>query len=167
MNMKSEARIDSDAWRGFAGTEWKNEINVRDFIQNNYTPYYGDESFLAPATPATTALWQKVMAGIRVENATHAPVDFDSNIATTITAHAPGYITRDLETIVGLQTDQPLKRALHPFGGINMIRSAFQAYGREMDPPSNTCSAICGKRTIRGYSTSTHPRCCAAVSRGS
>ncbi len=134
MNMKSEARIDSDAWRGFAGTEWKNEINVRDFIQNNYTPYCGDESFLAPATSATTVLWQKVMAGIRVENATHAPVDFDSNIATTITAHAPGYITRDLETIVGLQTDQPLKRALHPFGGINMIRSAFQAYGREMDP---------------------------------
>ncbi|AOV97650.1 formate acetyltransferase [Edwardsiella hoshinae] len=134
MNMTCEERIDDDAWRGFVGTEWKSAINVRDFIQNNYTPYYGDESFLAEATPATTALWQQVMAGIRIENATHAPVDFDTNIATTITAHAPGYIARELETIVGLQTDQPLKRALHPFGGINMIRSAFHAYGREMDP---------------------------------
>ena len=112
----------------------KNAINVRDFIQHNYTPYEGDEAFLAQATPATTALWQKVMVGIRQENATHAPVDFDTNIATTITAHGPGYIDQELETIVGLQTDKPLKRALHPYGGINMIRSSFEAYGREMDP---------------------------------
>ena len=75
----------SDAWAGFRGEEWKNAINVRDFIQHNYTPYEGDEAFLAQATPATTALWQKVMVGIRQENATHAPVDFDTNIATTIT----------------------------------------------------------------------------------
>ncbi len=74
------------------------------------------------------------MAGIRVENATHAPVDFDTNVATSITAHAAGYINQPLEKIVGLQTDQPLKRALHPFGGIKMIKSAFEAYGREMDP---------------------------------
>ena len=107
---------------------------MRDFIQHNYTPYEGDEAFLAQATPATTALWQKVMVGIRQENATHAPVDFDTNIATTITAHGPGYIDQELETIVGLQTDKPLKRALHPYGGINMIRSSFEAYGREMDP---------------------------------
>ncbi|WP_392421288.1 formate C-acetyltransferase [Edwardsiella piscicida] len=127
-------RAYAEAWYGFIGTEWKNEINVRDFIQNNYTPYTGDESFLAPATPATTALWKKVMEGIRIENATHAPVDFDTNVATTITSHGPGYIARELETIVGLQTDAPLKRALHPFGGINMIRSSFNAYGREMDP---------------------------------
>ncbi|HAV1870178.1 TPA: formate C-acetyltransferase [Enterobacter hormaechei subsp. steigerwaltii] len=124
----------SDAWAGFRGEEWKNAINVRDFIQHNYTPYEGDEAFLAQATPATTALWQKVMVGIRQENATHAPVDFDTNIATTITAHGPGYIDQELETIVGLQTDKPLKRALHPYGGINMIRSSFEAYGREMDP---------------------------------
>lgn len=127
-------RAYAEAWYGFIGTEWKNEINVRDFIQNNYTPYTGDESFLAQATPATTALWQKVMEGIRTENATHAPVDFDTNVATTITSHGPGYIARELETIVGLQTDAPLKRALHPFGGINMIRSSFNAYGRAMDP---------------------------------
>ncbi|MGY9202527.1 2-ketobutyrate formate-lyase/pyruvate formate-lyase [Citrobacter freundii] len=115
------------------GTDWKEEINVRDFIQHNYTPYEGDESFLAEATPATTALWEKVMAGIRIENSTHAPVDFDTNIATTITAHDAGYIEQELEKIVGLQTDKPLKRALHPFGGINMIKSSFDAYGREMD----------------------------------
>ncbi|MGL4725399.1 MAG: formate C-acetyltransferase [Scandinavium sp.] len=124
----------ADAWQGFSGADWKREINVRDFIQNNYTPYEGDETFLANATPATTALWQRVMEGIQVENATHAPVDFDTHVATTITAHAPGYIEQSLETIVGLQTDKPLKRALHPYGGINMIKSSFDAYGREMDP---------------------------------
>jgi len=122
------------AWQGFHGADWKHGINVRDFIQANYTPYSGDESFLAAATPATTALWERVMEGIRTENATHAPVDFDSDVATTITAHAPGYIEQSLETIVGLQTDKPLKRALHPYGGINMIKSSFDAYGREMDP---------------------------------
>ena len=124
----------SQAWQQFSGDEWKTSINVRDFIQHNYTPYEGDESFLAGATPATTALWEKVMDGIRIENATHAPVDFDTNIATTITAHAPGYILKEREKIVGLQTDKPLKRALHPYGGINMIKSSFEAYGREMDP---------------------------------
>ncbi|MGL5698133.1 MAG: formate C-acetyltransferase [Kluyvera sp.] len=123
----------ADAWRGFNGSEWKEEINVREFIQQNYTPYEGDESFLAQATSATTALWEKVMAGIQIENATHAPVDFDTNIATTITAHDAGYIEKELEKIVGLQTEKPLKRALHPFGGINMIKSSFDAYGREMD----------------------------------
>ncbi|ELS1885729.1 formate C-acetyltransferase [Raoultella ornithinolytica] len=123
----------AEAWQGFKGTDWQAEINVRDFIQHNYTPYEGDESFLAEATPATTALWQKVMAGIHIENATHAPVDFDTNIATSITAHDAGYIEQELEKIVGLQTEQPLKRALHPFGGINMIKSSFEAYGREMD----------------------------------
>ncbi|MEX5410147.1 formate C-acetyltransferase [Atlantibacter hermannii] len=122
-----------DAWRGFAGSDWQEAINVRDFIQHNYTPYEGDESFLADATPATVQLWEKVMEGIRKENATHAPVDFDTNVATTITAHAPGYIEQRLEKIVGLQTDQPLKRALHPYGGVNMIKSSFEAYGREMD----------------------------------
>ncbi|WP_333892685.1 formate C-acetyltransferase [Atlantibacter subterraneus] len=122
-----------DAWQGFAGSDWQETINVRDFIQHNYTPYEGDESFLADATPATVQLWEKVMEGIRKENATHAPVDFDTNVATTITAHAPGYIEQQLEKIVGLQTDQPLKRALHPYGGVNMIKSSFDAYGREMD----------------------------------
>ncbi|WP_278401226.1 formate C-acetyltransferase [Hafnia paralvei] len=126
--------IFTDAWSGFSGSQWKEEINVRDFIQNNYTPYEGDESFLSTATEATTKLWEKVMEGVRLENATHAPVDFDDNIATTITAHAPGYIHQELEKIVGLQTEKPLKRALFPFGGINMIESSFEAYNRKLDP---------------------------------
>ncbi|MDN6089285.1 MAG: bifunctional pyruvate/2-ketobutyrate formate lyase, partial [Enterobacterales bacterium] len=124
----------TEAWNGFAGTEWKESINVRDFIQNNYSPYEGDESFLSTATEATTKLWEKVMEGVRIENSTHAPVDFDNDIATTITAHAPGYIHQDLEKIVGLQTEKPLKRALFPFGGINMIESSFEAYNRKLDP---------------------------------
>ena len=133
VNIDTSDMLYAEAWNGFKGTDWKEEINVRDFIQHNYTPYEGDESFLAEATSATTALWEKVMAGIRIENSTHAPVDFDTNIATTITAHDAGYIEQELEKIVGLQTDKPLKRALHPFGGINMIKSSFDAYGREMD----------------------------------
>ncbi|BBV67367.1 TPA: formate C-acetyltransferase [Kluyvera ascorbata] len=134
VNIDTGESLYADAWQGFNGTDWKEEINVRDFIQHNYTPYEGDESFLAEATSATLALWEKVMAGIRVENATHAPVDFDTNVATTITAHDAGYIDQSLEKIVGLQTDKPLKRALHPYGGVNMIKSSFDAYGREMDP---------------------------------
>ncbi len=134
VNIDTGDKLYAEAWQGFNGTDWKESINVRDFIQHNYTPYEGDESFLAEATSATLALWEKVMAGIRIENATHAPVDFDTNIATTITAHDAGYIDQSLEKIVGLQTDKPLKRALHPYGGVNMIKSSFDAYGREMDP---------------------------------
>ncbi len=80
VDIDTSDKLYADAWLGFKGTDWKNEINVRDFIQHNYTPYEGDESFLAEATPATTELWEKVMEGIRIENATHAPVDFDTNM---------------------------------------------------------------------------------------
>lgn len=163
VDIDTSDKLYADAWLGFKGTDWKNEINVRDFIQHNYTPYEGDESFLAEATPATTELWEKVMEGIRIENATHAPLDFDTNIATTITAHDAGYINQPLEKIVGLQTDAPLKRALHPFGGINMIRSSFHAYGREMDGNLNTSLPICVKPIIRAYLILTHRICCAAV----
>lgn len=95
----------ANAWEGFSKGDWQNEVNVRDFIQKNYTPYEGDESFLAGATQATTTLWDKVMEGIKLENRTHAPVDFDTNVAATITSHDAGYIAKELETIVGLQTD--------------------------------------------------------------
>ncbi|ECO1388748.1 formate C-acetyltransferase [Salmonella enterica subsp. enterica serovar Give] len=123
-----------NAWSGFKGTLWTEEINVRDFIQNNYTPYDGDEHFLTGATTATRLLWEKVMKGITQENKTHSPLDFDTSVAATITSHQPGYIDKNLEKIVGLQTDKPLKRALHPFGGIVMIENSFNAYGRKMDP---------------------------------
>ncbi|PZQ33369.1 MAG: formate C-acetyltransferase, partial [Serratia marcescens] len=99
-----------------------------------YTPYEGDESFLAGATQATTTLWDKVMEGIKLENRTHAPVDFDTNVASTIVSHDAGYIAKELETIVGLQTDAPLKRALIPFGGIKMVEGSCKVYGRELDP---------------------------------
>ncbi len=99
VNIDTSDMLYAEAWRDFKGTDWKEEINVRDFIQHNYTPYEGDESFLADATPATTALWEKVMAGIRIENATHAPVDFDTNIATTITAHDAGYIEKERDIL--------------------------------------------------------------------
>ena len=107
------------AWEGFTKGDWQNEVNVRDFIQKNYTPYEGDESFLAGATEATTTLWDKVMEGVKLENRTHAPVDFDTAVASTI---------------VGLQTEAPLKRALIPFGGIKMIEGSCKAYNRELDP---------------------------------
>ncbi|KLV09276.1 pyruvate formate-lyase [Photobacterium aquae] len=123
------------AWEGFAAGDWQNEVNVRDFIQKNYTPYEGDGTFLEKeATPATAKLWEAVMEGIKQENATHAPVDFDTDVVSTITAHDAGYINKDLETIVGLQTDAPLKRALIPNGGIRMIEGSCKVYGRELDP---------------------------------
>ncbi|MDC9621704.1 formate C-acetyltransferase [Xenorhabdus sp. XENO-7] len=124
----------SVAWQGFNEGSWKNEVNVRDFIQQNYTPYEGDETFLAGATKATDILWEKVMEGIKIENRTHAPVDFDTDVASTIISHDAGYIAKDLEQIVGLQTEAPLKRAIIPFGGIKMVESSCQAYNRELDP---------------------------------
>ncbi|WP_305842178.1 formate C-acetyltransferase [Photobacterium leiognathi] len=123
------------AWEGFTAGDWQNEVNVRDFIQKNYTPYEGDGSFLeTEATPATAKLWDAVMEGIKQENATHAPVDFDTDVVSTITAHDAGYIEKELGTIVGLQTDAPLKRALIPNGGIRMIEGSCKVYGRELDP---------------------------------
>lgn len=122
------------AWDGFAHGEWQNSVNVRDFIQKNYTPYEGDESFLAGATEATTKLWNAVLEGIKIENRTHAPVDFDTDLASTITAHDAGYINKSLEKIVGLQTEAPLKRAIIPFGGIKMVEGSCKVYGRELDP---------------------------------
>ena len=122
------------AWEGFVGGDWQHEVNVRDFIQKNYTPYEGDESFLADATPATTALWDKVMEGIKIENKTHEPLDFDTDNPSTITSHKPGYINKELEKIVGLQTDAPLKRAIMPFGGIKMVKGSCEVYGRQLDP---------------------------------
>ncbi|MBG3079232.1 formate C-acetyltransferase [Proteus mirabilis] len=124
----------AEAWKGFSEGEWQNGVNVRDFIQKNYTPYEGDESFLAGSTKATDTLWEQVMEGIKIENRTHAPVDFDTSVASTITSHDAGYITKDLEQIVGLQTDAPLKRAIIPFGGIRMVESSCHAYNRELDP---------------------------------
>ncbi|PCS21689.1 formate C-acetyltransferase [Candidatus Enterovibrio escicola] len=124
----------SKAWKGFIEGEWQEEVNLRNFIQKNYTPYEGDESFLqTKGTEATNALWDKVMEGVKIENTTHAPVNFDTSLISTITAHNAGYIIKDLEKIVGLQTDEPLKRALIPNGGVRMIENSCKAYGRTLD----------------------------------
>ncbi|MRI34702.1 formate C-acetyltransferase [Endozoicomonas sp. OPT23] len=124
-------------WEGFAQGEWVENINVRDFIQKNYTPYEGGDDFLADATDATTRLWADVMEGIKEENRTHAPIDFDHDLPSTITSHEAGFINQDLETIVGLQTDKPLKRALIANGGIRMVETSCKVYGKELDPMVN------------------------------
>ena len=113
---------------------WDREINVRDFIQRNYTPYDGDDSFLADPSSNTIALWDKLCAQMKIERQRNGVYDIDEKTISTITSHAPGYIDRDLETIVGLQTDEPLKRAIMPFGGIRLIHTELEAYGRKMDP---------------------------------
>ncbi|WP_263078456.1 formate C-acetyltransferase [Endozoicomonas sp. Mp262] len=121
-------------WEGFKLGDWAEEINVRDFIQKNYTPFEGDHSFLAGATDATTTLWADVMEGIKEENRTHAPVDFDTDLPSTVNSHDAGYIRQDLEKIVGLQTDKPLKRAIIANGGIRMVETSCEVYGKKLDP---------------------------------
>jgi formate C-acetyltransferase len=123
-----------DAWKGFKGGNWQNEVNTREFIQTNYTPYEGDESFLAEATQSTTSLWDSVLEGIKEESRTHAPIDFDTDLPSTIISHDAGYINKELETIVGLQTDKPLKRSIIANGGIRMVKNSCEVYGRELDP---------------------------------
>ncbi len=123
-----------DAWNGFEGGTWKKEINVRSFIKHNFTPYDGDESFLCGATDATKALWDEVLDLSRQEREAGGVLDMDTKIISTITSHAPGYIDKDKETIVGLQTDKPLKRALMPYGGIRMAEKACKDNGYELDP---------------------------------
>jgi formate C-acetyltransferase len=120
--------------KAFCSGKWSRGIDVQDFIQRNYTPYEGDESFLAPPTARTLTLWQKATDLLAREREAGGVLDIDPKTISTITAHAPGFIDESLETIVGLQTDAPLKRAIMPFGGIRMVETSLKAYGREMDP---------------------------------
>ncbi|WP_394154356.1 formate C-acetyltransferase [Vibrio maritimus] len=129
-NLTSEMR---QAWHGFQAGEWQTSVNTRDFIQKNYTPYEGDESFLADVSESTAQLWQSVLEGIKEESRTHAPVDFDTDVVSTITSHDAGYIDKGLEKIVGLQTDKPLKRGIIANGGIRMVKTSCEVYGRELD----------------------------------
>jgi formate C-acetyltransferase len=129
---QSQAASDSSPWHGFQSGLWQTEINVRDFIQQNYTPYDGDDSFLAPATSRTLHIWDTLKA-MFVEERRKGVLDV-SQIPGSITAHAPGYINREREIIVGLQTDAPLKRAIMPNGGLRMVVSALKTYGYEPDP---------------------------------
>ena len=121
-------------WAGFKFGRWSTSINVRDFIQNNYTPYDGDSSFLAAPTETTKALWKEVLDLFQKEREAGGVLDMDTKIISTITSHGAGYINKDLEKIVGLQTDKPLKRSLQPFGGIRMAQNACRENGYEVDP---------------------------------
>ena len=123
-----------DFYKGFVDGVWSKEINVRNFIQKNYTPYDGDESFLAGPTDATLKLWDQVMDLTRQEREAGGVLDMDTHVISTITSHAAGYLNKDLETIVGFQTDKPFKRSLQPYGGIRMAEKACADNGYQVDP---------------------------------
>ncbi len=118
-----------EQWQGFKGQKWKDEVDVRDFIQNNYTPYDGDESFLAEPTEATNKLWAELQKLQKEERAKNGVLDMETEVVSSITAYKAAYLDKDLEKIVGLQTDKPLKRAFMPYGGIRMSEEACETYG--------------------------------------
>lgn len=126
--------VDSnDSWAGFKGDLWKKEINVRDFIQHNYTPYTGDDSFLRPSSEKTRKVWNKLTEMFKVERE-KGVYDAETELPQSITTYGPGYIDKDNEVIVGLQTDAPLKRGIFPKGGIRMVENSLEAYGYHLDP---------------------------------
>src|SRR6266576_6241814 len=127
-----EVPTERSTWTGFTEGLWQKEINVRDFIQQNYTPYDGDESFLAPATERTKNIW-KQLNELFIEERKKGVLEI-SQVPSGITSHAPGYIDREHEIIVGLQTEAPLKRAIMPNGGFRMVLNALKTYGYEPDP---------------------------------
>ena len=122
------------AWEGFSDGTWTKEVNVRSFIKHNYTPYYGDESFLEGPTDRTKELWEQVLELFKKEREAGGVLDMDTKVISTITSHAPAYLDKEKETIVGFQTDKPLKRALMPYGGIRMAEKACRDNGYELDP---------------------------------
>jgi formate C-acetyltransferase len=121
-----------EQWKSFNSGTWTEEINVRDFIQSNYSPYTGDDSFLSEPTERTATLWDKVKF-LMAQEREKGILDTDTNVPSTITSHAPGYIAQDLEQIVGLQTDKPLKRAIMPYCGIRVVKKSLEAYGYQLD----------------------------------
>lgn len=118
-----------EQWQGFKGSKWQDEVDVRDFIQNNYKPYNGDESFLEGPTESTNTLWKKLQKLQKEERAKGGVLDMETEVVSSLTAYGPGYLDKDLEKVVGLQTDKPLKRAFMPYGGIRMSEEACETYG--------------------------------------
>ena len=118
-----------EQWQGFKGSKWQDEVDVRDFIQNNYKPYNGDESFLEDPTESTNTLWEKLQKLQKEERAKGGVLDMETEVVSSLTAYGPGYLDKDLEKVVGLQTDKPLKRAFMPYGGIRMSEEACETYG--------------------------------------
>lgn len=133
MDQIKKTDVKQEAWKGFKGRTWKTEINIRDFIQQNYTPYDGDETFLEDPTQATEDLWIQVMDLNGQEYKAGGVLDMDTKIVSTITSHGPGYLNKDKEQVVGFQTDKPFKRSLQPFGGIRMSEQSAESYGYEID----------------------------------
>ena len=125
-------------WQGFQGETWKNEINVRNFIKKNYTPYLEEPDFLCGPTERTNNSMKKLNGLLKKEMENGGVLDIDVEHTTTLTSHAPGYLDKDTDVIVGLQTDEPLKRAVNPFGGMRMARSACKAYGYEVSDAIET-----------------------------
>jgi len=121
-----------ECWKGFKEGKWQNEINVRDFIQANYTPYEGDSSFLAGPTKRTTELMTKLNTLLTIEKQYGGVLDIDTTTVSSLTSYKPGYLDKEKEIIVGLQTNRPLKRGVNPFGGIRMARQACEAYGYKL-----------------------------------
>ncbi|MBO0441328.1 formate C-acetyltransferase [Candidatus Enterococcus ikei] len=122
-----------EQWKGFKGEKWQKSVDTRDFIQRNYTEYTGDDSFLEPIAPSTDKLWTKLQELFEVQHEKNGVYDMDTNIPATVTSHEPGYLIKEEETIVGLQTDVPLKQAFMPFGGINMANNSLTSNGYEVD----------------------------------
>ena len=133
MHMRSSATPSEPAWRGFSPGRWRSEIDVRGFIVSNTSPYAGDEGFLAPLSKRTGAVWAALQPYFR-EEMTKGVLDADPHSPSTLLAHAPGYIDRDNEVIVGLQTEKPFKRAIMPNGGLRMVENGLKAAGIEPDP---------------------------------
>ena len=128
-NCHLKEAIMKEQWQGFKGSKWQDEVDVRDFIQNNYKPYNGDESFLEGPTESTNTLWEKLQKLQKEERAKGGVLDMETEVVSSITAYGPGYLDKDLEKVVGLQTDKPLKRAFMPYGGIRMSEEACETYG--------------------------------------
>ncbi|MDR3412883.1 MAG: formate C-acetyltransferase [Formivibrio sp.] len=128
-----EVKVGLEAWRGFAGGEWQTKVDVRGFIQKNYSEYTGDDTFLAGPTERTTKLWEELSVLLKEERA-KGVLDVSADIGASIVSHGPGYINKDKEVIVGLQTDAPLKRAIVPNGGLRMVQNGLEAYGFKLDP---------------------------------
>ena len=126
-------KFENENWAQFKGETWKKEINVRDFIQNNYKPYNGDDTFLVPSSEKTKKVWNKLTEMFKVERE-KGVYDAETKLPQGIDTYGPGYIDKENEVIVGLQTDAPLKRGIFPKGGIRMVENSLEAYGYHLDP---------------------------------
>ena len=150
--------MENKAWENFNKGKWCDEVDVRDFIQRNYTPYTGGDEFLAPPTEATKKLWDEILDLSKKEREAGGVLKADTKTVSSLTSHKAGYIDKELEKIVGLQTDEPFKRALQPFGGIKMAEQALNMYGYELDPEI--------KEIFTKYRTTrTRPKCAKPAAR--